>query len=62
MNSHATITSEERAQLQKAKNLPEVFDEDFPALDATMETAFVAARKKKPYDVKPLTLYVSCNN
>ncbi len=59
LNENAVLTEKEREQLEKAKNLPVVYDEDSPELTDDMEKAFTAARKAKPYRREPLTLYVS---
>lgn len=53
------ITNEEKKMLEEAKKLPLIYDEDSPELTDEMEKAFVEARKKKPYNAEPLTVYVS---
>ena len=58
-NEGRELTAAERQQLERAKVLPVVYDEDSPELDEKMEAAFVAARKVKPYTGQPLTVYVS---
>ena len=55
----AELTSRERELLAEAKKRPIVYDEDSPELTDEMEAAFRAARKAKPYQGEPLTLYVS---
>lgn len=55
----AALTDEEMRQLEEAKKLPVVYDEDSPELTDDMEKAFVAARKAKPYHGERLTVYVS---
>ncbi len=55
------MTEEEKQQLERAKNLPVVYDEDSPEPTPEMEAAFIAARKAKPYKGRPLTVYVSPN-
>lgn len=59
LNESRELTAAERQQLERAKALPVVYDEDSPELDEKMEAAFVAARKAKPYKGQPLTVYVS---
>lgn len=53
------LSDEERRLLAEAKKLPVVYDEDSPELTDSMEQAFIAARKAKPFRGEPLTLYVS---
>ena len=53
------LSNEEKQMLQEAKKLPIIYDADSPELTDDMEKAFIAARKKKPYKVEPLTVYVS---
>ncbi len=55
------LTEEERQQLERAKELPVIYDEDSPEMNDEMEAAFIAARKAKPYKGQPLTVYVSPN-
>lgn len=55
----AAVSNEEKEMLNEAKKLPVVYDEDSPELTDDMEKAFIAARKRKPYKVEPLTVYVS---
>lgn len=59
LNESRELTAAERQQLERAKAMPAVYDEDSPELDEKMEAAFVAARKAKPYRGQPLTVYVS---
>ncbi len=59
LDKNATLTSEEKEILAAAKKLPVVYDEDSPELTDDMERAFIAARKAKPYQGEPITLYVS---
>lgn len=53
------ISDDEKKMLEEAKKLSVIFDEDSPELTEDMEQAFIKARKKKPYKVEPLTVYVS---
>lgn len=53
------ISEDEKKMLKEAKKLPVVYDEDSPELTEDMEEAFIKARKRKPYKVEPLTVYVS---
>lgn len=55
----SVLSDEERKLLVEAKKLPVVYDEDSPELTDSMEQAFIAARKAKPFRGEPLTLYVS---
>ena len=55
----STLSDKERKLLAEAKKLPVVYDEDSPELTDSMEQAFIAARKAKPFRGEPLTLYVS---
>ncbi|MCM1087013.1 MAG: hypothetical protein NC419_02575 [Muribaculaceae bacterium] len=59
LEQNAGITNEEKKMLEEAKKLIPVYDEDSPELTAEMEKAFMEARKKKPYNAEPLTVYVS---
>lgn len=59
LNESRELTEAERQQLERAKALPVIYDEDSPELDEKMEAAFIAARKAKPYKGQPLTVYVS---
>lgn len=59
LEGNAALTGAEKALLSEAKRLPAVYDDDSPALTDSMEQAFAAARRKKPYRGEPLTLYVS---
>lgn len=59
LNESRELTAVERQQLEHAKTLPVVYDEDSPELDENMEAAFIAARKVKPYNGQLLTVYVS---
>lgn len=59
LNESRELTATERQQLEHAKTLPVVYDEDSPELDENMEAAFIAARRAKPYKGQPLTVYVS---
>lgn len=59
LNESRKLTAAERQQLEHAKDLPVVYDEDSPELDEKMEAAFIAVRKVKPYKGQPLTVYVS---
>lgn len=52
------LTLEEQLLLQRAKELPAVYDEDSPALSEDMEQAFCVARQAKPY-AEAITVYVS---
>jgi len=58
-NGKAELTSKELQEIENAKKLPVVYDEDSPELTEEMEKAFIAARKAKPYRGVPLTLYLS---
>ena len=49
LDEDTVLTSAERKQLDAAKKLPIVFDEDSPELTNEMSKAFAAARKAKPY-------------
>ena len=49
LDEDTVLTSAERKQLDAAKKLPIVYDEDSPELTNEMSKAFVAARKAKPY-------------
>ena len=53
------LTEKEKEILAEAKKRPVIYDEDCPEMTDEMESAFVAARKAKPYRGEPLTLYVS---
>lgn len=55
----SVLSDKERKLLAEAKKLPVVYDEDSPELTDSMEQAFIAARKAKPFRGEPLTLYVS---
>ena len=55
----SVLSDKERKLLAEAKKLPVVYDEDSPELTDSMEQAFIAARKAKPFCGEPLTLYVS---
>ena len=59
LDEERKLTDEERRQLDRAKELPVVYDEDSPECTPEMEAAFIAARKAKPYKGQPLTVYVS---
>lgn len=59
LNEGRELTAAERQQLEHAKTLPVVYDEDSPELDENMEAAFIAARRAKPYKGQLLTVYVS---
>lgn len=59
LDENRILTEEERRQLERAKTLPVVYDEDSPECTPEMEAAFIAARKSKPYKCQPLTVYVS---
>lgn len=59
LNESRELTAAERQQLEHAKTLPVVYDEDSPELDENMRAAFIAARMAKPYNGRPLTVYVS---
>ena len=59
LDPNAVVTEQEKAQLGEAKKLPIVYDEDCPEMTDDMEKAFLAARKSRPYQGVPLTLYVS---
>ncbi len=53
------LSPEEKQALEDAKKLPVVYDEDSPELTETMERAFVRARRLKPYQARPVTLYLA---
>lgn len=53
------LTPQEMAMLEAAKSLPQVYDEDSPALTDDMERALRRARQARPYQREPLTLYVA---
>ena len=59
LDKNTALSDEEKKLLAEAKKLPVVYDEDSPELTDTMEQAFIAARKAKPFHGEPLTLYVS---
>ncbi len=59
LDEDRALTEEERQQLERAKELPVVYDEDSPECTPEMEAAFIAARKVNPYKGQPLTVYVS---
>lgn len=59
LDKNATLTSIEKSMIAEARKLPVSYDSDSPELSDDMEKAFVAARKAKPYQGEPLTLYVS---
>lgn len=59
LDRNAALTEEEKRLLSEAKKRPIVYDEDSPAMTSEMEKAFAAARKARPYQKEPLTLYVS---
>lgn len=59
LDKHKRLTEEEKQQLELAKALPVVYDEDSPETTPAMEEAFIIARKAKPYKALPLTVYVS---
>lgn len=52
------LTMEEQMLLQRARELPVVYDEDSPELSEDMERAFRTAREAKPYG-EAITVYVS---
>lgn len=58
-SSNIKLSEEERRQLDRAKAMPIIHDEDSPELSEEMELAFFAARKAKPYKGQPITVYVS---
>ena len=58
-DGRAELTAAEKKMLAEAEKLPVVYDEDSPELTDDMKKAFIAARKKKPFRRKPLTIYVS---
>lgn len=53
LDENTTLTSEERAQLARARKLPIAYDEDSPEMTDDMERAFAAARRRKPYRQLP---------
>lgn len=59
LNGTSALTSSEKRMLAEAKELSVTYDDDSPELTDEMERAFMAARKAKPYQGEPLTLYVS---
>lgn len=59
LDQDSILSDEERKLLAEAKKLPVVYDEDSPELTDSLEQAFIAARKAKPFRREPLTLYVS---
>lgn len=59
LDGTATLTDKEKELLAEARRLPIIYDEDSPELTDDMEKAFAAARKARPYQGEPLTIYVS---
>lgn len=59
LDGTATLTDKEKKLLAEARRLPIIYDEDSPELTDDMEKAFAAARKARPYQGEPLTIYVS---
>lgn len=59
LDKTATLTDREKKLLAEARRMPIIYDEDSPELTDDMEKAFISARKAKPYQGEPLTLYVS---
>ena len=53
------LSDDEKKMLKEAKKLPAIFDEDSPELTEDLEEAFIKARRRKPYKVEPITVYVS---
>lgn len=49
LDENIKLTKEEKRQIQEAKKLPIVYDEDCPELTEKMKKAFITARKAKPY-------------
>ena len=43
------LSAEEKQDLENAKKIPVVYDEDCPELTEAMEQAFIRARRLKPY-------------
>ena len=59
LNEGARLSEKEKKELEAAKTLPAVYDDDSPELDKVLEQAFRKARHEKPYSGRPLTVYVS---
>ena len=59
LDENAKLTEEEKRQIEEAKKLSIVYDEDCPELTEEMKKAFIAARKAKPYKGEQITLRVS---
>lgn len=59
LDKTATLTDREKKLLAEARQMPIIYDEASPELTDDMEKAFISARKAKPYQGEPLTLYVS---
>lgn len=57
--SRVELTEQQKKELEAAKKLPPVYDEDSPEMDEKIASAFREARRKKPLKEKPLTVYVS---
>ena len=53
------LTQQELEDIQKAQQLPAVYDEDCPELTPEMEQAFVQARMAKPLNGEAVTLYLA---
>lgn len=53
------LSEKEKMELEAARKMPVVYDEDSPELDDAMAKAFQQARQKKPLKSNPLTVYVS---
>lgn len=58
----AKMTPEQMQEVEKAAQMPIVYDEDSPELTEEMARAFSEARVKKPYRGKKIVLYISADS
>lgn len=59
ISGNEMLSEEELNALENAKKSPILYDRDAPELSSEMETAFIAARRAKPYNSEPVTLYLN---
>ena len=59
LNEDAKLTADELKELKTAESRPIVYDEDCPELSESMKESFRKARRERPYNSQPVTLYVS---
>lgn len=53
------MTAEEKEEIERARKMPVVYDEDSPELTDEMEKAFIEARRRKPFRGKKVTVFLS---